>query len=153
MSVYINNQYRIKRNAEQQQKMQQLRGKLFDGYKDILMVSAIIGYNNDLYVPIEKAASDGVLMSFFSAKDYNIIDLIAYAHTKDQSIVMKDEKYEIFSSYANGGFPVLINKLELENIEEIDDILSEKLLKKYYSLLLTNQFINRDTLADELIKN
>ena len=144
MSVYINNQYRIKRNAEQQQKMQQLRGKLFDGYKDILMVSAIIGYNNDLYVPIEKAASDGVLMSFFSAKDYNIIDLIAYAHTKDQSIVMKDEKYEIFSSYANGGFPVLINKLELENIEEIDDILSEKLLKKYYSLLLTNQFINRD---------
>ena len=82
--------------------MQQImHAGIFAGYKDILMASAIIGYNLKAYVPIKKAASDGVLMSFFNEKDYDIMDLIAYSYTKEQSIVKKDEKYEIFSSFAN----------------------------------------------------
>ena len=72
--------------------------KIFDAYKDILMISAIIGYNLNLYVPIKKNASDGVLMQFFSQNDYDIMDLLAFSKTKSQIVIKSDEKYEIFSA-------------------------------------------------------
>lgn len=69
MSIYVNNVYRIKRSASQQEKMQKIiRANIFESYKDILMISAVIGYNEKRYIPIEKAASDGVLMSFFTQR-------------------------------------------------------------------------------------
>lgn len=142
MSVYVNNQFRIKRSANQQELMQKLnKSGVFDGYKDILMISAIIGYINNRYVPIEKSSSDGVLMQFFSPIDYDIMDLIAYAHKKEQAIIKSDYKYEIFSSYANGGFPILVQKLGISKEQEIDEDMRRKLIKKYYSLLLTNGFV------------
>lgn len=151
MSTYVNNQYRVKRNASQQEAMQKLtNAKIFDAYKDILMISAIIGYSNGIYKPIEKAASDGVLMQFFSPRDYDVMDLIAYSHKKEQSVINSDEKYEIFSSYANAGFPILLRKLEIDNLDEIDTTTSRKILMKYYSLLLCNDFSISEDLSKEL---
>lgn len=142
MSLYINNVLRIKRSASQETAMQMLiQSKVFAGYKDILMISAIIGYNENRFVPIEKAASDGVLMSFFNNKDYDIFDLLAYSHKKQQSIVKDDEKYEIFSSYANGGFPILLEKLNLTDINELSLEEARKAQCRYYSLLLDGSFI------------
>ncbi|SEK18667.1 hypothetical protein SAMN02910377_00192 [Pseudobutyrivibrio ruminis] len=141
MSVYVNNQFRIKRNAAQQEAMQRLvAAKIFDGYKDILMISAVIAYNIGAFNPIEKPASDGVLMQFFSSKDYDIIDMIAYAHKKEQSVITSDEKYEIFSSYANAGFPILLEKLELNGVEEISIDEARKAQIRYYRLLLSDGF-------------
>ncbi len=141
MSSYVNNQYRIKRNAFQQEEMQKLtNAKVFEQYKDILMISAVIGFNNGLYRPIEKAASDGVLMQFFTPRDYDVIDLIAYAHKREQSVVNSDEKYEIFASYANAGFPVLADKLGIKDMDVIDAVTARKIQTKYYSLLLSNSF-------------
>lgn len=143
MSIYVNNVYRIKRSAFQQEKMQKIiRANIFESYKDILMISAVIGYNEQRYIPIEKAASDGVLMSFFTQKDYDIIDLIAYSYKKEQTIIKDDKKYEIFESFANGGFPILIEKLGLsfEN-EEISKDEARKAQSKYYSMLLSGEFI------------
>ena len=134
MSIYVNNVYRIKRSASQQEKMQKIiRANIFESYKDILMISAVIGYNEKRYIPIEKAASDGVLMSFFTQKDYDIIDLIAYSYKKEQTIIKDDKKYEIFESFANGGFPILI--------EEISKDEARKAQSKYYSMLLSGEFI------------
>lgn len=142
MSTYVNNQFRIKRNALQQEAMQKLtNAKVFDAYKDILMISAMIGYTNGVYKPIEKAASDGVLMQFFSPRDYDVMDLIAYAHKREQSIINSDEKYEIFSSYANAGFPILLDKLEITDIDAIDTATARKILMRYYSLLLSRGFL------------
>ncbi len=142
MSLYINNVLRIKRSASQESAMQMLiQSKVFAGYKDILMISAIIGYNENRFVPIEKAASDGVLMSFFNNKDYDIFDLLAYSHKKHQSIVKEDEKYEIFSSYANGGFPILLEKLNLTDVTELSIDEARKAQCRYYSLLLDGSFI------------
>lgn len=46
MSIYVNNTLRIKRSHSQQNKMSQLtKAGVFTAYKDILMISAIIGYN------------------------------------------------------------------------------------------------------------
>lgn len=151
MSIYVNNVLRIKRSASQQEKMQQIiKAGVFSGYKDILMASAIIGYNENRYVPIEKAASDGVLMSFFNEKDYDIIDLISYSHKKEQTIIKSDEKYEIFSSYANGGFQLLMEKLNLNEIEEeISEDDARKAQSRYYSLLLSGAFLPEEESLDD----
>jgi dnd system-associated protein 4 len=137
MAIYINNKYRIKRNEAHEYAMDKLRRLgIFDSYRDMLMVSAIIGYINKQCISIEKAASDGVLMQFFSENDYDIMNLIAYAHTSDQTVLIRDEKYEIFEKYANGGFPILIDLLDLNEHE--DDAIERKLvLTKYYSILIS----------------
>ncbi len=141
MSFYINNTYRIRRSALQHDAMKKLvECGVFGQYKDILMVSAIIGYKENKYVPIEKTAQDRVLMSFFSPKDYDIMDLLAFAHEKNQSIVKDDKKYEIFENYANGGFPILLEKLGVDINEEIDVDTARKTIVKYYMLLLSDGF-------------
>lgn len=151
MSIYVNNQFRIKRSLAQQDAMQRLiSAKIFDQYKDILMISAIIGYNEKRYIPIEKNAPDGVLMQFFSQKDYDVIDLIAYAHEKKQSIIKEDKKYDIFANYANGGFPILLEKLEIDLSEDILEEDARKALVKYYSLLLSNGFKRTEVTREDL---
>ena len=133
MSSYVNNKYRIKRSASQQEAMLKLvNAKVFDQYKDILMISAMIGFANQTKRQIDKEASDGVLMQFFSPRDYDVMDLIAYADRKEQSIINDDAKYDIFSSYANAGFPILLNKLEIDDVDEIDADSARKILMKYY---------------------
>ena len=143
MAVHINNKYRIKRNANQQEMMQKLMSgnKLFDSYRDILMLSAAIGYANNAFVPIVKMASDGVLMQFFSEKDWDFMDLIAYAHKKEQNVLYSDEKYEIFSSYANGGFPILLRLLEIEPDTDMDDTIQERKLLKLCELMATGNIL------------
>jgi dnd system-associated protein 4 len=142
MSIYVNNQFRVKRSAIQQEMMKKLvDAGVFEQYKDILMISAIIGYQNNQFIPIEKRASDGVLMQFFSPVDLDIIDLLAYSRAKEQSILYKDEKYDIFSAYANGGFPWLVDKLGISEDEKIDEETKRKLIKRYYKLLLSNGFV------------
>lgn len=105
------------------------------------MISAVIGFENDAYRPIDKQASDGVLMQFFIETDYDLMDLIAYAHTKDQNILKSDDKYEIFSSYANGGFPILLQLLELDELTEINESKQEATLVKLAGILMSNDII------------
>lgn len=141
MSVYVNITFRIKRSFSQEDAMKKLvAANIFDGYKDILMISAIIGYNQKRFVPIEKTASDGVQMNFFSQRDYDVMDMIAYAHKREQSIIKSDEKYDIFSSYANGGFPILLERLAIKNINEITPDEAKIAIRRYYMLLLANGF-------------
>lgn len=137
MSRYFD-RYRIKRAHEHHELMNRLQirnGGIFDGYPKILMISAIVGYVNGAYVEIDKQA-EPVQLSFFSERDRDIIDLIAYAHTKEQSIVEKEDKYSIFESYANGGFPILLRKLGVSPDTTFDAKTKERVLKTYYSLLV-----------------
>ena len=50
MSFYVNLKYRIKRSADQQAMMQKLinGNKVFNAYRDILVLSAVVGYVNHL---------------------------------------------------------------------------------------------------------
>lgn len=138
MSVYVNPRYRIKRSADSEEKMKELReAKIFDGYRDMMMVSALIGYINNTYIPVVKPAADGVLMQFFNDYDYNIMDLLAFARKKDHSILMSDDKYQIFEGYANGGFLYLLELLEWTSTEGADR--REKLIK-YYSNLVSGNY-------------
>ena len=141
MSFYVNPKVRIKRSADQQEMMQKLLSgfKVFDAYRDILVISAVIGYVNKAYKPIERQASDGVLMQFFTENDYDLMDLLAYSHAKEQTILKSDEKYEIFSAYANGGFPILLELLDIDEHTEIDAAMQESILVKLAGLILSNQ--------------
>ena len=134
MHYTVDNSYRFLRNAEQQEKMVQLRDlKIFPDYSKIMMASAIIGFKNGVYEEIKNRASDGVQLQFFTPEDLDVIDLIAYAHKKDQKILRDKEKYHIFESYANGGFPILYEKLGVNEDTTIDK--REEILTKYYTLV------------------
>lgn len=141
MAVFTDARYRIKRSASQEEQMRYLFQdlKIFQSYSQILMVSAIIGYNNNAYAEIERAASDPVQITFFSEKDKDYMDFLAYARTKDQAILSTSEKYEIFESYANGGFPILVDKLGI-NFDEPEKNDRLQILKEYYKLLLIEGF-------------
>ena len=109
--------------------------KIFQSYSQVVMASAIVGYINNECSFVTEPASDGILMQFFSQRDYDVMDFLAYAYKKEQAVLKTTEKYEIFSAYANGGFPILVDKLGINfNDPEKNDRLA--ILKKYYSLLL-----------------
>ena len=138
MGIYTNEKYRVKRSAEFENQMKYLRDLgIFSDYASVLTVSAVIGYNNNLFVPVTKSASDAVQIQFFNPRCRDIMDLIAYAHEKKQSILSEDGKYTIFEAYANGGFPVLIEKLEVD-FDEPSKNDRLKILENYFRLLLLN---------------
>ena len=74
------------------------------------------------------------------------MDLIAYAHAKEQAILKEDGKYEIFEAYAHGGFPILLDLLEVDAATEIDTAKQEAILVRLASLLITNQITINDDL-------
>ena len=142
MSIYVNDRYRIKRNQSQEKSMRLLtESGVLKSYANVLALSAVIGYRNKAYIEIDVPASDGVLMQFFSEEEKDLIDMIAYAHKKVQNILKSDEKYEIFESYANGGFPILVDKLGV-NIEGMDlaNLITKQneLVTQIYSILITD---------------
>lgn len=148
MSFYVNSKYRIKRSADQQEMMQKLisGNKVFNAYRDIMVLSAVVGYVNHAFIPVTKPASDGVLMQFFTETDYDLMELIAYAHAQEQAILKEDGKYEIFEAYANGGFPILLELLEIDVTTEIDTTKQEEILVRLASLLISNQINKADSL-------
>lgn len=156
MAIYTDDKYRVKRNAEYQDDMLLLiNNDIFPSYASVLMISAIIGYLNNQYVPIVKQAQDGVQTSFFSEHDKDFIDFIAFAHTKKQKILGQNgaledgsTKYNIFESYANGGFPILLQKLKIDGDDIFD---AKKTLLNYYHLLLTEDIDFESDPSDILI--
>lgn len=142
MPIYLNEKYRVKRNAKFESQMRYLQDelKIFSDYASILTVSAVIGYNNNLFVPVTTPASDRVQIQFFNPRMKDLIDLIAYAQENKQNILSEDGKYAIFEGYANGGFPVLIDKLGV-NFDDPSKNDRLTILVNYFRLLLLNGFI------------
>ena len=58
MPINIDNTYRINRNLDQDEQMRYLVRdlKVFNGYPQILTISALIGYANQAYVPFQNRA-------------------------------------------------------------------------------------------------
>ena len=146
MAIHTDDKYRIRRNADYQDLMLKLTNSgVFSQYADILMISAILGYLNKQFVPINKVAQDRVQITFFSEQDKDFIDFIAFAHEKKQKILsgledsQKYSKYTIFENYANGGFPILINKLGIDS-DQNEELDLKSTLLKYYLILMTSNY-------------
>lgn len=149
MAINIDNTYRINRSLEQDEQMRYLRDlKIFDGYAQILTISAIIGYVNDVYVPIVNRA-ESVQITFFEERDKEIINLLAYVKEGNQSILQpkgkddpdRNKMYLAFECYANGGFPILCKKLGIDFVDKTkNDRLS--ILLRYYEMLITKDLLD-----------
>lgn len=141
MAFLIDNKYRVKRNLEFEKQMKVLTDKkIFKNYSDILTVSAMIGYKKKQRIPFTKNA-ETVQLSFFSGNDLDLIDLLAFAETKDKQILNSKDKYQIFEEYANGGFPYLFESLEIDDLENFE---RESVLLTYFNLLSFNDFSNEE---------
>ena len=141
MSIYQNDVYRIRRNAEYQDEMKQLmQSGVFSNYYTILSVSALVGYYHNAYVPFEKTA-ERVSLTSFTANDKDLIDLIAVARTRSTSIIKDDKKYEIFENYANGGFPILLKKLNIKDLYNMNEDAVWKAQNCFYSLLMNDMLL------------
>lgn len=143
MAVSVDTKYRIKRSKIYEKEMEELRkAKIFSSYRDILVLSATIGYANNRFEPVEKPASDGVLMQFFSNEDRNLMDLLAFIKTNDQRILHDSEKYQYFEGYANGGFPILLKLLDWVGGEEyVLSVNRKEALISLYTQLVTGNHV------------
>jgi len=150
MAINIDNTYRINRNQEQEEKMRYLVRDLrvFNGYPQILTISALIGYANKAYVPFTNKA-EPVQVTFFQDREMDILNFLAYMKEGNQSILQEKPKedpdrnkmYQAFEFYANGGFPILCKKLGVDFVEKNkNDRIT--ILYKYYDMLLSNDLID-----------
>ena len=139
MEIYVNLNYRFKRSGAQEEQMKYLIQdlKIFQSYSQIMMISALVGYR--AYAPIEKGGSDTVQMTTFREKDRDYIDFIAFAYAQEQSVLLNNKKYEIFEAFANGGFPIVVDKLGIDFADKNRNNRIE-IMKKYFSLLVANSF-------------
>jgi len=150
MAINIDNTYRINRNLDQDEQMRYLVRdlKIFNSYGQILTISALLGYANNAFVPLTKNA-EPVQMQFFSNREHELMNLLAYAKVGNQSVLQekpkedpeKNRMYQIFEYYANGGFPILCKKL---GIDFVDKNKNDRytILHKYYNMLVSNDVID-----------
>lgn len=134
------NNYRVKRNIEQEDQMRYLVNelKLFKNLGQLIMVCAVIGYKNNQYRKFDKSA-EAVQLGFFTKKSYDMMNFIAYASRKDQSVLKDNKQFQYLEYYANGGFPILVDKLHI-NFEDRSKNDRNKLLIDYYCLLKSDGF-------------
>lgn len=150
MAINIDNTYRVNRNLDQEEQMRYLIRdlRIFNSYAQILTVSALLGYANNSYVPFSKNA-DPVQIQFFSNREHELINLLAYAKVGNQSILQEKPKddpernkmYQIFEFYANGGFPILCKKL---GVDFADKTKNDRytILHNYFNMLVSNDVMD-----------
>ena len=150
MAVSVDMKYRMKRSKIYENEMKELiKAEIFSTYRDILVLSATIGYVNNQFEPVEKPASDGVLMQFFSNEDRNLMDLLAFIKTNNHIILHNSEKYQYFEGYANGGFPILLKLLDWVGGEEyVLSINRKEALISLYTQLVTGNHVMTDFIED-----
>ena len=52
-----------------------------------------------------------------------------------------DKKYEIFENYANGGFPILLKKLNIKDLYNMNEDAVWKAQNCFYSLLMNDMLL------------
>ena len=150
MPINIDNTYRINRNLDQDEQMRYLVRDLrvFNGYPQILTISALIGYANQEYVPFQNRA-EPVQTTFFEDREKEIMNFLAYLKEGNQSILQEKPKedpdrnkmYQAFEFYANGGFPILCKKL---GVDFADKSKNDRyaILHNYYNMLVSNDLMD-----------
>lgn len=150
MPINIDTTYRVNRNLDQEEQMRYLWRELrvFNDYHQILVISALIGYANDAYVPFTNKAEPVQIINF-EDREKEIINFLAYLKEGNQSILQERAKddpdrnkmYQAFEFYANGGFPILCKKL---GVDFADKSKNDRytILHKYYTMLVQNDIID-----------
>ena len=150
MPINIDTTYRINRNLDQEEQMRYLWRELrvFNDYHQILVISALIGYANNAYVPFVNKAEPVQIINF-EDREKEIINFLAYLKEENQSILQEKPKddpdrnkmYQAFECYANGGFLILCKKL---GVDFADKSKNDRytILHKYYTMLVQNDLMD-----------
>ena len=150
MPINIDTTYRINRNLDQEEQMRYLWRdlRIFNDYHQILVISALIGYANDAFVPFINKAEPVQIINF-EDREKEIINFLAYLKEGNQSILREKPKddpdrnkmYQAFEFYANGGFPILCKKL---GVDFADKNKNDRytILHKYYNMLVQNDLMD-----------
>ena len=88
--------------------------KFFTTLKDVFMLSAVIGFKNNVRLPFSKNGGDPIKSHIFDEEDFNIMDIIAIETTKDLKILLsenKDEKYKMIEEYAHAGIKYIVDNI------------------------------------------
>lgn len=152
MAINVDTTYRINRNQDQEEQMRYLVRdlRIFNGYPQILTISALIGYANQAYVPFTNRA-EPVQTTFFEEREKDIMNFLAYMKEGNQSVLQEKSKddpdrnkmFQAFECYANGGFPILCKKLNVDFVEK-DNNDRYTILLNYYKMLLANDLMDID---------
>lgn len=144
--------YRVKRLQRQADLMQKMITRpgdseldaLFRSYAEVLTVSALICHAAKLPpIDIDRIGKNGkkepmgeaVQRQFFKSDQLKIIDLIAYAHTHEPTIIRCKKKFDIFSGYAAAGFDFMSQELDAANRDwsKSEDVMEcGKILAQWY---------------------
>ena len=148
MPINIDTTYRINRNQDQEEQMRYLWRDLrvFNDYHQILVISALVGYANNAYVPFTNKAEPVQIINF-EDREKEIINFLAYLKEGNQSILQEKPKedpdrnkmYQAFECYANG--PILCKKL---GVDFADKSKNDRytILHKYYTMLVQNDLMD-----------
>ena len=122
--------------------------RVFNDYHQILVISALVGYANNAYVPFVNKAEPVQIINF-EDREKEIINFLAYLKEGNQSILQEKPKdspdrnkmYQAFECYANGGFPILCKKL---GVDFADKSKNDRytILHKYYTMLVQNDLMD-----------
>lgn len=150
MPINIDTTYRINRNLDQDEQMRYLVRdiRIFNGYPQILTISALIGYANNAYVPFTNRA-EAVQTTFFEDREKDIMNFLAYMKEGNQSILQERSKddpdrnkmFQAFEYYANGGFPILCKKLGVDFVDKAKNNRNNILLN-YYKMLVKKELMD-----------
>jgi len=144
--------YRVKRLKRQEDMMEKMTKRpgdseldaLFRNYASLMTVSALVCFAAKIDpLNLDKAGKNGkkepqgepVQRQFFQNDQLKIIDLIAYAHTHEPTIIRSKKKFDIFSGYAAAGFDYLCDQIDAKSHDwsRSDDVLEcGKILAQWY---------------------
>ena len=133
-----NPNYRIKRDERFADSMEYLTQevRLFPSYAVLMMFAAFAGHANDVFLPVERPlAGKGLHLSNFDSMPggRELLDLFAFVHTKSQDALATDAGYEAFEGYANAGYPLLLQKLGIQEGERLSERRVGELVLKLYT--------------------
>lgn len=96
----------------------------FENMKDVLVLSAVLGFIKKNPLPFSKAGGDAIKEHIFQ-DDINLFDIIAILSTGDIKILLnerRDEKYKLIEEYAHGGIQYLVESIFNGPITSVENI-------------------------------
>lgn len=110
----------------------------FKEMKHIFMLAALIGYIEEKWVALEKNQKNIFLRTSLKEEDIFLLRAIALAKTDDPEVLANERELQnIAEGYANGGIPVIKEKIEDRPGRRIDNLVDLLLSWEPYNDLVS----------------
>lgn len=103
---------------------------IFDSYKDLFLLAACTGFENNERKPLSEGKKGETLWEFFTKENKMVINSIALVETSDPRVLLDsnkeflNKKIKIAEEYANGGITILKKELLDKPGSPLDNLIS-----------------------------